>query len=254
MHNLEPGQATGSIDYISVSTTAVGAVLCYRKPPSLKKFRSHFFPLQSSLTYFVRVSKCQLLPSEQATHLLKIFFNIQHRSFLKNQLLCEMCLSVLAKNVECTHTLSLAFSSPTNNNSTDLNLETLKATVHELPAVYQNTSSCAGMEKSAVSLDTAISWRTVHFLFSLIFWRVVSHFNHTQWIEFIFLKKLMLIIFHTFSADHRVQISGHAKGYHYMHEYFHNSVSTEIFCIITHRVVVISYRHFRTTYQSYLQG
>jgi hypothetical protein len=68
-----------------------------------------------------------------------------------------MCLSVLAKNVECTHTLSLAFSSPTNNNSTDLDLETLKATVHELPAVYQNTFSCAGMEKSAVSLDTAIS-------------------------------------------------------------------------------------------------
>lgn len=35
-------------------------------------------------------------------------------------------------------------------------LETLKATVHKLPAVYQNTSSCVGMEKSAVSLDTAI--------------------------------------------------------------------------------------------------
>jgi hypothetical protein len=73
---------------------------------------------------------------------------------LKNQLVCEICLSVLAKNVECTHTL--AFSSPPNNNSTDLDLETLKATVHELPAVYQNTSPRAGMEKSAVSLDTAV--------------------------------------------------------------------------------------------------
>ena len=56
--------------------------------------------------------------------------------------------------MECTHTL--AFSSPANNNSTDLDLETLKATVHELPAVYQNTSSCAGMLKSAISLDTAV--------------------------------------------------------------------------------------------------
>jgi hypothetical protein len=56
--------------------------------------------------------------------------------------------------MECTH--SLASSSPTNSNSTDLDLKTLKATVHELPAVYQNTSSHAGMEKSAVSLGSAI--------------------------------------------------------------------------------------------------
>ena len=50
-----------------------------------------------------------------------------------------------------------------------------------------------------------------------------------------------MLIFHTLSADHRVQISGHAKGYHYVREYFHNSVSTAIFCIITQRVLVISY-------------
>jgi len=62
------------------------------------------------------------------------------------------------------------------------------------------------------------------------------------------LKKHMLIL-HALSADHRVQISGHVKGYHYVHEYFHNSISTAIFCVITQRVAVISYRHFRTTYQ-----
>jgi hypothetical protein len=51
---------------------------------------------------------------------------------------------------------TLAFSSPINNNSTDLDMETLMATDHKFPAVYQNTSSCAGMEKSAVTLYTAV--------------------------------------------------------------------------------------------------
>jgi hypothetical protein len=63
-----------------------------------------------------------------------------------------------------------------------------------------------------------------------------------------------MLILPALSADHTVQISGHVKGYHYVHEYFHNSISTAIFCIITQRVVVISYRHFGTTYQSDLQG
>jgi hypothetical protein len=35
---------------------------------------------------------------------------------------------------------------------------------------------------------------------------------------------------------------------------FTNSLSTAIFCIIAQQVVVISYRHFGTTYQSYLHG
>lgn len=52
----------------------------------------------------------------------------------------------------------IAFLSPTNSNFTDLDLdlETLKATVDEVPAVYQTTSSSAGMEKSAVSLNIAL--------------------------------------------------------------------------------------------------
>ena len=49
----------------------------------------------------------------------------------------------------------LVFSSPTKSNSTDLDLETLKATV-EVPAVYQTTSSSAGIEKCAVSLNIAL--------------------------------------------------------------------------------------------------
>ena len=41
-------------------------------------------------------------------------------------------------------------------NSTDLDLETLKARVRELRAVYQNSCSRASMEKSTVSLDAAV--------------------------------------------------------------------------------------------------
>jgi hypothetical protein len=129
------------------------AVLCCKKPPSFKNSEPIFSPAVQ-LTSFQRSLKV-LSPSFYTGH-APTENNFQHTTevILKNTLCCENCLSVPAKNVECKHTLTFSF--PTNNNSTDLDLETLKAIVHELTVVYQNTSSSTCMEKSALSLDTAI--------------------------------------------------------------------------------------------------
>ena len=74
-------------------------------------------------------------------------------------------------------------------------------------------------DMTLLSLKNCIFYILINFLKNGV--TLQSHVMH----RIHHLKKRMLILC-TLSADHSVQISGHAKGYHYVHKYFHNSIST----------------------------
>jgi hypothetical protein len=132
---------------------------------------------------------------------------------------------------ECgVYTQPFAFLSPTNINSTDLNLETLEATVHQLPAVYQIPLPVQSWKKFSVGLETALCKELCIFcshslkLASGLKSRVMDRINH---------KNIQAVYFACtqYRPDSKFHVM-HVQGYHYVQVYFHNSMIVWLFMFL----------------------